>query len=111
MDIKDYKFKVGDEVITTEGIRGEITDICKCTSCQRRGFYEPTWVDDDGYYEYITNWDKECTFKGYYKIGDYYFEHFDKGEVLRKIASHERSLKKLKKQLRLIKELEGGERN
>ena len=108
MDIKDYRFKVGDEVITTEGVRGEITDICKCSSCQRRGFYEPTWVDDDGYYEYITKWDAECSFKGYYKIGDYYFEHFDKGKVLRAIADYEDGLKKLKKQLKLIEELEHG---
>ena len=41
MNIKDYKFNVGDEVITTDGQHGKIVEICNCESCRSRGFLEP----------------------------------------------------------------------
>ena len=102
----DYNFKVGDEVITTEGVRGIMSDICTCSRCYNRGFFEPTWIDDSGDYNYITLFDKECGFHGYYKIGEYKFHNFDKNEVLREMTSHERELKKLRGQLKLIEEIE-----
>lgn len=104
-----YKFKVGDEVITTHGVKGTITYICDCQSCFDRGFYEPTWIDDSGSPHYITLYDKIYGFSKYYKIGDYKFHDFDKDEVLSEMSSYERELKILRKQLRLIEEIELGD--
>lgn len=105
-DKSDYTFKVGDEVITTDGRRGVISNVCHCLNCYGRGFYEPTWIDDSGDYNYITLFDKECGFKGYYKIGEHKFHDFDKSEVLIQMSRHEKELKKLRGQLKLIEETE-----
>ena len=109
MNIKDYKFNIGDIVITTEGETGKIVDVCKCSWCAERGFYEPIWVEDsdDSYYDYITYMEAELGFKRFYQIGKYRFNDFDKGEVLRSMVSCEDELKQLRKQLKLIEELEG----
>lgn len=111
MDIKDYKFHIGDEVITTEGEKGRIVDICNCEYCQERGFFEPTWIDENNdYYHCITKITAEKGFRGYYKIGKYKFNNdFDKGAVLREIASYEDELRGLKKQLKTIEKLESKE--
>lgn len=107
MNIKDYKFKVGDDVITTDGKRGKIVDVCTCSACAERGFYEPTWIaEDDNAKEYITIGTALCGFNEYYQIGEYRFNDFDKDEVLYNMALYERELKKLKKQLKVIEELE-----
>lgn len=108
MNIQDYKFNVGDIVITTEGETGVITNICDCSSCARRGFFEPFWSTrgvkwDKG----ISIYDAEAGFVGYYKIGNYRFNDLDKAAVLREMASYEDALKQLKKQLQTIDELEG----
>lgn len=103
----NYDFKVGDKVITDEGIIGVITDICTCEKCKERGFYEPTWVcDDDGGVNYITLYDLKQGFYGYYQIGDYRFNKFDKDSVLKRIQYSEKILEKSKKQLTVIESLE-----
>lgn len=110
MNIKDYDFNVGDEVITIEGARGKITAVCDCSSCQERGFYEPFWKDENDRWERcISIWDAKCGFNAYYKIGKYRFNDFDKSEVLRDMASCESELRRLKKQLKTIEELESEE--
>lgn len=88
MNIKDYKFNVGDIVITTEGIVGEITSICTCEECEKRGFYEPTWHSDGVKYwpdivysEDITIYEAQNGFKGYYRIGQYRFHEFNRSVV------------------------------
>lgn len=109
MNIKDYEFYVEDEVITTEGIRGKITSICTCDRCQERGFYELFWKDENekyGYEHCISIYDAKSGFSSFYKIGKYRFSEFDKGEVLREMANYEDRLKQLRKQLKLIEELE-----
>lgn len=107
MNIKDYEFHEGDEIITTEGVKGKITRICTCKSCGIRGFYEPFWTSEDNDYEHcIAKYIAEMNFSGFYKIGKYRFNDFDKGEVLRDMASCEDRLKQLRKQLRIIEELE-----
>ena len=42
LQIYNSMFEVGDEVITSTGKVGVITDICTCEKCKERGFYEPT---------------------------------------------------------------------
>lgn len=107
MNIKDYEFHVGDEVVTTEGIKGKITSICHCDRCEERGFYEPFWIAEDGEYEHCINiYDAKSSFSSFYKIGKYRFSDFDKGEILREMASYEDGLKQLRKQLRVIEEYE-----
>ena len=107
MNIKNYEFHVGDEVITTEGEKGKITSICTCERCEERGFYESFWVSEDNNQEHcISKFTAEFGFSGYYKIGNYRFNDFDKGDVLRNIAYCEDELKRFRKQLKLIEEYE-----
>lgn len=108
MNIQDYEFNIGDEVITSEGEKGAITRICTCSSCERRGFYEPFWADENDCWEHcISIYDAESGFSNFYKIGKYKFNNiFDKAEVLRTIECHEEELKKLRNQLKVIEELE-----
>lgn len=108
MSIKDYEFNIGDKVITTEGITGKIAYICTCNDCKRRGFDELFWVTDYDLSEHcITKYEAEYGFKNFYQIGKYHFNDFNQGEVLRSMASCEDELKQLRKQLKLIEELEG----
>lgn len=107
MDIKDYKFEIGDVVVTTEGEMGKITRICYCDECKKRGFFEPIWIKEGSQYEdYISIGVAKCEFVGFYQIGKYRFNEFDKGEILQEMAYHEKSLKKLRKQLKVIEDLE-----
>lgn len=107
MDIKDYEFHIGDEVITTEGKTGKIVRVCDCDMCADRGFYEPFWKDENDKHERcISIYDAKCGFDAYYKIGNYHFNDFDKGEVLREMASLEDELKRLIKQLKVIEKYE-----
>lgn len=109
MNISDYVFNVGDEVITIDGERGYISSICDCERCKERGFFEPVWLDEDGDPCDITNVEAEGGFSSYYKIGNYRFNPFNKdGEygVKSQIASVEGWLARLKKRLALIEELE-----
>ena len=107
MNLKDYRFEVGDEVITTDGVRGKITSICTCNRCKERGFYESFWVVDGGSYEHCINiYDAKSDFDMFYKIGKYRFNDFDKGEVLRQMEGHEDELKRLRKQLKFIEKHE-----
>ena len=102
-----YKFTEGDVVITTSGEKGKIINICKCSQCERRGFYEPIWVVE-GINErrYISIDDARSHFKGFYQIGEYRFDDFDRSTLLTDIASCEAELDRLKKQLELMEELE-----
>ena len=109
MNIQDYKFEIGDEVITTEGESGKIIRICNCDECAKRGFYEPIWIKDGNEYEdYISIDTAKADFAGFYRIGKYQLNDFDKGEVLQNMGYHEKELQRLRKQLRLIEEIENG---
>ena len=78
----DNSFKVGDEVITSTGQVGVITDICTCERCKKRGFYEPTveTTTGDGTI-YITDNDKRVNFANFYKIGDYVYGNIDEDSL------------------------------
>ena len=107
MDIKDYKFDIDDEVITVDGRRGKIVDICDCESCRLRGFSEPIWQPwDSEIEEYITINTAKDNFAGYHQIGKYRFNSFDKAGVQLQISNHEHEICKLNAQLMFIEQQE-----
>ena len=106
MNISDYVFNIGDEVITDVGEKGTIVDICECESCKERGFCEPVWEDADGEWLWITDYEAEHGFRSFYKIGNYTFGNLRKTPVVERIRIYERRLDCLRGQLALIEELE-----
>ena len=93
-------FKIGDEVITSTGKVGTITDICTCDRCKERGFYEPTVeieIGNDAIY--ITDNDKRNNFSSFYKIGDRVFGNIDENAVKDSIKSVKDQIKKLQYEL------------
>ena len=79
---KNGLFNIGDEVITSDGRKGKIVDICHCEECERRGFYEPKVLYDEyDEVEYITNYDKERNFRDFYKIGNTVFGNADISKI------------------------------
>lgn len=107
---KNYEFNIGDEVITTDGERGFIVDICECVECKYRGFCEPIWEDADGHETYITVYDKKCDFRDYYKIGKYRFGNFEKDRLKTNIKATEALLAGSKGRLAFMEETEKGDR-
>ena len=84
-------FRVGDEVITSDGRKGKIVDICRCEECERRGFYEPKVLYDEyDEAEYITNGDKERNFCDFYKIGNTVFGNADISKIDYDISEYKR---------------------
>ena len=106
MNINDYVFNIGDEVITVEGVRGKIVDICRCERCLDRGFCEPRWADETGEEWYITISDANQAFSSFYKIGRYHFSPFDKDKVEKDIAHFESIVNDLEKRLEFMDEIE-----
>lgn len=106
MNILDYVFNVGDEVITVEGERGYVTYVCHCERCAERGFFEPSWEDELGEMHYISNYEAETGFGNYYKVGNYRFNSFRKDILREKLRSYNAVIKQLEKQLQLTNELE-----
>ena len=93
-------FKVGDEVITSTGEVGIITDICTCQFCKERGFYEPTVEVESGNDAiYITDIDKRNGFSSFYKIGDQIFGNIDEDAVKDSIKSITNQVYKLQSEL------------
>ena len=108
MKPNDYEFAIGDKVVTIYGEVGHVVDICKCRKCVERGFYELTWkIDDSGDVGWITIYDAERGFDDFYQIGKYRFGHtFNKSVVRAMIIENEVELRRLKRQLEVMKELE-----
>lgn len=104
-------FKVGDQVITSTGKVGKITDICTCDQCKDRGFYEPVVEVEIGTGSiWITNNDKRVNFRSFYKIGDHIFGNIDEDCVLddikrkkEEIYNMNRSLIALEAQLNVVR--------
>lgn len=103
MNIKDYKFKVGDEVVTTLGELGKIICICDCVRCKERGFNELVWFKyGTKEHNFITIYDAENGFPGFYKIGDYRFNDFEEDLITETIGNHEKEIYILNEQLTTI---------
>lgn len=84
-------FRVGDEVITSDGRKGKIVDICHCEECERRGFYElKVLYDEYDETEYITKDDKERNFCDFYKIGNTVFGNSDISKIDYDISEYNR---------------------
>ena len=95
-----YGFKVGDEVITSTGQVGRITDICTCDQCKERGFYEPVVEVEVGNGSiWITDNDKRVGFRSFYKIGDQVFGNLDEDGVLQDISTTKREIRELQEEL------------
>ncbi len=93
-------FKVGDEVITSTGQVGKITDICDCDNCKERGFYEPSVEVEIGSGSvWITNNDKKVNFASFYKIGDQVFGNLDEQCVLDDIKRKKEEIYNMKREL------------
>ena len=108
MKPSDYEFAIGDKVVTIYGEVGHIIDICKCRKCVERGFYEPTWkIDDSGDVDWITINNAERGFDDFYQIGKYRFGRtFNKSVVRAMIIEKEVELRRLKRRLQVMDELE-----
>ena len=107
LKITDREFNKGDAVITVMGEKGTIIDICRCSKCEQRGFYEPMCVMNDGSFDYITSEDALSGFDRFYRIGNHKFDHpFEENSVLEQIDYHTKTLKHLKVQLQVIRQIE-----
>ena len=108
MKPSDYEFAVGDRVVTICGDIGHIVDICKCDRCLECGFYELTWRSDINHnVSWITIYDVERNFDDFYQIGKYQFDHtFKQSRIRSMIIKKEAELRRLKKQLEVMEELE-----
>lgn len=96
LKITEYDFRPGDEVVTTSGARGVITEVCHCDRCRERGFFEPYWEEsNDSIGDYITIDEAKRGFKGFYRIGKYYFNSFDRTAVLKDLRSLQNSCREI----------------
>lgn len=68
-----FDIHIGDFVKTTGGKVGYITDICKCSECEKRGFYEPVVKYLDNVEDDITYYEAMYGFMGYEQIGIHKF--------------------------------------
>lgn len=98
--LMEYDFKVGDEVITSDGCVGVIESICDCYKCKERGFYEPKVKTTKGVYDiYITDNDKKNGFSSFYEIGKYKFGNIDKESIKRDIEYETHNIEEATKRL------------
>ncbi len=103
--IKEVEFKVGDQVITSDGRVGCIIDICTCDKCKERGFDEPEVRYINGDTDYITISDKNNEFKNFYSIGNKVFGNLDEAHILSCISARKEELQQLEFQLDVINSL------
>lgn len=81
-----YEFHVGDYVETVDGRVGYITDICKCSMCKKRGWYEPTIkYNDNRETDFISPYEVERIPKTYIRIGKYDFTKSEQPKEIKKL--------------------------
>ena len=112
IELLRYTFKVGDEVITSDGRTGTITSICDCDLCKKRGFYEPKVEMDIGVDQiWITDTDKENGFISFYSIGDRVFGNLDEESVCKELDEITERQRQLILQFATIRNLKGYKEN
>ena len=102
IELLRYTFKVGDKVITSEGLTGVVKEVCTCSECKRRGFYELTVEMEDGSTEWIMRTDQERGFNKYYSIGNRVFGNLDEEYVRKEIDECKQRTLQLYNQLNTI---------
>ena len=105
IELLRYVFKVGDKVIASDGLTGIVKEVCTCSECKRRGFYELTVEMEDGSVDYVMVTDKKRGFDAYYSIGDRIFGNLDEAYVTNQMNDAWNKHAQLIKQLGLIKTL------
>lgn len=115
--MKNIVINVGDKVIDSYGLCGEVIHICNCSHCRIRGFYEPTVKWENGVETSITCYDKENEFNDFYQIGKHLFpshlveiEEIDEmiiaeKEELEEVLARVKQLEKQKEKLQELKKL------
>ena len=98
-------FKVGDEVITFDGCVGVITDICTCSQCKERGFYEPRIETKLGPQIWMTNNSRNNNFEDYYKVGKRVFGNIDDKNLLNRMETLREEMQEIEARLNVIKSL------
>ena len=96
--MNEYKFNIGDEVITADGWCGEIISFCDCSRCKERGFFEPIVEWQDGSVDWIPDLVCHNNFSNYYKIGDYVFGNIHLEDVKEKIYDLKKKMWQLEDQ-------------
>lgn len=103
--VKEIDFKVGDQVITSDGRIGFIIYICTCDKCKERGFCEPVIQYNNSETDCITALDKNNGFKNFYKIGNQIFGNLDDRDVLYRMKTIKEEMRELESQLAVINQL------
>ena len=103
--IKEVDFKVGDQVITSDGRIGAIVDICTCDMCKERGFDEPKVRYSNGDTDYITISNKNNGFKYFYQIGNKVFGNLDEETLVSRIETLKTEMQELENQLNTVQTL------
>ena len=98
-------FKVGDEVITSDGCIGVITDICTCDRCKERGFYEPEIEMKLGPQIWMTDSDKDNGFEDYYKVGNRVFGNINDKYLLGRMETLKEEMQEIEGRLNVIQSL------
>lgn len=104
----EYEFRLGDTVITTDGIVGKIIGFCDCDECRKRGFLEPFWEDEESD-QFITIHSVKNGLLGFHRIGKYLLHPFDKGWIEGEIEKLNAEVVRLSKQLATINAIEAEE--
>lgn len=78
----DININVGDKVISIYGKEGIVTEICKCSLCAERGWFEPVVTFEDGQQEWINDYEANHGFTQWYQVGENIFpEHLHYDEL------------------------------
>ena len=78
MNVEEIKFHIGDFVKDRDGRIGYIADICKCSECKKRGFFEPIVKYMDNSVDYISNYQARHLSNNYKQIGAQCFDTIEK---------------------------------
>lgn len=105
----EYKFEIGDIVITSYGEIGKVIDICECEQCAERGFYELV-IRYDGYTDWLMVGEAKAGFPSFYKIGKYVFGNKSLSKLEYDIKCLQDKLAKYRVQRNVLLGLTGGEK-